>query len=514
MFTADDVFQIEQKGIALKEINAQMLNFKHGFPFAKLASAATINDGIWQFADDEIDFYVHLYKEDSPLRKITKFVPASGAATRMFKMLFEYRDFLIKSPDEAKDAIETDHFKEVKEFFERLDQFAFHRSLKSICVENNLDLELLLMEHNHLQILNLVLNEEGLNYSKMPKALLRFHRYIDRSRLALEEHLVESSQYATDSERIARIHFTVSPEHQALFVEHIHQIIEHYEKAFDVTFEIGYSIQKPSTDIIAVDMNNQPFREESGELVFRPGGHGALIQNLNDILGDIVFIKNIDNVVPDHLRAVSVRYKQVIGGLLLNLQSQIFKYLKLLEIKMYDLILIEEIENFCTEKLLVDFSKSYEDFADSEKADYLFELLNRPIRVCGMVKNEGEPGGGPFWVIKNDTKSLQIVESSQVNMKDPGQLEIFKSATHFNPVDLVCGLRNYLNEPFNLLEFIDNETGFISEKSKNGKALKAMELPGLWNGAMAKWLTVFVEVPIITFNPVKVVNDLLRPQHQ
>lgn len=514
MFTADDVFQIEQKGIALSKIQTQMLSFKQGFPFANLDSAATINNGIWQFVDDEIDFYVQLYKEESPNRKITKFVPASGAATRMFKMLFEFRDFAAKNPNEVVAALEEDHFKEVKEFFDRIDQFAFHRSLKSICTENNLDLDLLLKEQNYLQILNLVLGEEGLNYSKMPKALLRFHRYIDRSRLALEEHLVESSQYATDSGRIARIHFTVSPEHQALFVEHIHQIIEHYEKAFDVVFEIGYSIQKPSTDIIAVDLNNQPFREESGELVFRPGGHGALIQNLNDILGDIVFIKNIDNVVPDHLRAISVRYKQVIGGLLISLQNQIFNYLTLLEAKKYDLVLLNEIENFCIDKLLIDFNTSYEEYSDAVKADYLFELLDRPIRVCGMVKNEGEPGGGPFWVIKNDTKSLQIVESSQVNMKDPVQLEIFKSATHFNPVDLVCGLRNYLNEPFNLLDFVDNETGFISEKSKNGKVLKAMELPGLWNGAMAKWLTVFVEVPIITFNPVKVVNDLLRPQHQ
>ncbi|MCD4720334.1 MAG: DUF4301 family protein, partial [Desulfobacula sp.] len=353
-----------------------------------------------------------------------------------------------------------------------------------------------------------------LDYGKLPKGLLKFHRYEHSNRVALEEHLVEAAMYGVSKNKKAYVHFTVSPEHLEKFKTQVDQVKDEYEKLFDITFEISYSVQKSSTDMIAVDMNNEPFREKDGSLLFRPGGHGALIENLNDLEADLIFIKNIDNVVPDRLKEITTTYKKVIGGLLLKLQSKTFEFLKELE-KSESTNLIEKIEAFAQSDLNIKIPNGFNELGPDEKKSFLFRHLNRPIRICGMVKNEGEPGGGPFWVKNSKGEvSLQVVESSQVNASDEEQMKILQSSTHFNPVDLVCGTRNYKGESFDLHEFIDPETGFISIKSKDGKNLKAQELPGLWNGAMADWITIFVEVPIITFNPVKTVNDLLRPQHQ
>ncbi|MEM9987451.1 MAG: DUF4301 family protein, partial [Bacteroidota bacterium] len=346
------------------------------------------------------------------------------------------------------------------------------------------------------------------------KGLLQFHQYDNHTRTPAEEHLVEAANYATIGGGTAYLHFTVSPEHRERFQALIDEKKDHYERLFGVTLDVSFSEQKPSTDTIAVDMENQPFRMDDGGILFRPGGHGALIENLNDIDADLVFIKNIDNVVPDRIKGETYRYKQAIAGKLLEYQQQIFAYLSALD-EGGDENLIEEVEKFLKEVLCVLPAEDYLTQNLSEKIESLKALLDRPIRVCGMVKNEGEPGGGPFWV-KNGKGviSLQIAESAQIDTDDPEQKGIMANATHFNPVDLVCSLRNRQGEKYDLLNFRDPSTGFIAYKSKNGRELKAQELPGLWNGAMANWNTIFVEVPIVTFNPVKIVNDLLRPNHQ
>ena len=349
----------------------------------------------------------------------------------------------------------------------------------------------------------------------LPKGLLLFHDYNDEPRLAVEEHLVEAAHYSNDKTNTSRIHLTVSPEHQQKFEEAINTKKEKFEKRFDVDYNIGFSEQHPSTDTIAVNINNEPFRNSDGSLVFRPGGHGALIENLNELKGEIIFIKNIDNIVPDRLKGETYLYKKVLGGLLFKLQKQNFEFLEMLE---DGNLLDEELNQVCAfaeKELNIFIPNAYRGYEKMEKVDFLYNKMNRPIRICGMVKNEGEPGGGPFWVVdENDDESLQIVEASQINFLDESQKIIVNNATHFNPVDLACGVRNYKGVNFDLHEFIDPETGFISIKSKDGKDLKAQELPGLWNGAMADWITVFVETPLITFNPVKTINDLLRPQHQ
>ena len=356
--------------------------------------------------------------------------------------------------------------------------------------------------------------EDGLGYGKLPKALLKFHHYEGFDRLAIEEHLVEAARYATDNGGVARLHFTVSTEHEKPFLEAIHSVQSQYEHDYGVRYDITYSFQKPSTDTVAIDANGELFRESDGKLLFRPGGHGALIENLNDLQQEIVFIKNIDNIVPESKSAATITFKKVLAGLLLKLQQQTFEYLEVLDGGDVTEEELSEMIAFARKQLMIDIPGFVEQYDVYEKTDFLYDCLNRPMRVCGMVKNEGEPGGGPFWVKnQNDEVSLQIIESSQINHGKADQEDIFKASTHFNPVDLVCGCWNYKGEAFNLTDYVDPNTGFVSSKSKDGRELKALELPGLWNGAMADWITVFVEVPIETFNPVKTVNDLLKPMH-
>jgi len=349
----------------------------------------------------------------------------------------------------------------------------------------------------------------------LPKGLLKFHAYQEGNRLAIEEHLVEGAVYGQDDQKKVHLHFTVSPEHQQKFEEAVAQVKEKYAQKYRVDIRIDFSQQKPATDTLSVDMNNEPFRENDGSLLFRPGGHGALIENLNELEAELIFIKNIDNIVPDKHRQPTYDYKKVIGAYMIEIQEKVFDYLESLEIGNFDEALMDEIFAFMESDLFIHVPKFIRQKELMEQVDWAYQMLNRPIRVCGMVKNEGEPGGGPFLVTdENGMDSLQIVESSQIDFSNPTQAEIVKNATHFNPVDLVCGVYNFQGEKFDLKEFVDPKTGFISIKSKGGKELKAQELPGLWNGAMADWISLFVEVPIETFNPVKIINDLLRPMHQ
>jgi hypothetical protein len=371
-----------------------------------------------------------------------------------------------------------------------------------------------LAEGQYKAVAKAMLAEEGLNYGKLPKGLLKFHKYADGSRTPLEEHLVQGALYAKAGDGNVNVHFTVSPEHRALFEKLVAEKAQGYAAQHNATFDISFSEQKSSTDTVAANADNTPFRNADGSLLFRPGGHGALIENLNDIDGDIVFIKNIDNVVPDRLKGDTVTYKKLLAGLLVDLQKQAFAYLEKLDSGKYTMEELREMLQFVQKRL---FCKNPETkvLEDTELAIYLRQKLNRPMRVCGMVRNVGEPGGGPFLAYNPDgTISLQILESSQIDMADPEKKAMFEKGTHFNPVDLVCAIKNYKGEKFDLPKYVDKATGFISSKSKDGKELKALELPGLWNGAMSDWSTVFVEVPLSTFNPVKTVNDLYREQHQ
>ena len=515
MFNEKDLKQIQSKGIDLQTIDFQIENFKQGFPYINLVSPATRQNGIIFFNEKETKELSDFYTENAKNKNILKFVPASGAASRMFKHLFEFRDNYKGTDEDYKKFLEDKSFNSVYNFFDKIKNFAFYDDLKAVMLKHGLNIEQCIKSKDFVTVIDFLLSEKGLNYAKLPKGLLKFHNYPDGSRMSVEEHLVEGAVYCKDKNNNVAIHFTVSPEHKKEFSKEVNRVKGKYEKYFNVKFNIDFSIQKSSTDTIAVDMDNKPFREQDQSLLFRPGGHGALIENLNDLEGEIIFVKNIDNIVPDKLREPTYLYKKVIAGYLLKLRKKTFEYLEMLEKGNLNNSQLDEIENFAENKLEIRIEDNFKNLTKHEKTKYLFDKLNRPMRICGMVKNEGEPGGGPFLIRNSKSEnSLQIVESSQIDLKNPEQNNIIQQATHFNPVDLVCSVKDYKGEPFDLKKYVDPSTGFISVKSKNGKNLKAQELPGLWNGAMADWITVFVETPIITFNPVKTVNDLLRKQHQ
>lgn len=508
MFSEKDKSQIETRGSQIETIESQIIKFQNGFPYLQIEAAASVGKGIIRLSEEDLVKRIDLYdRKVSEGTKSLKFIPASGAASRMFKSLFEALKAFEKGNSESIVFAEN---KAAKEYTEKFEKFAFATQLQTYVLKEGEKLT----GKNQIDFL---LNSKGFNYGSLPKGLLKFHVYKKSNRTAFEEHLVEGAKYAKDNNGVAKLHFTVSPEHQPEFEKLLTKIKENYEKELNVKFDISFSQQKPSTDTIAVDLENKPFRENNGKLLFRPAGHGALIENLNDLDADVIFIKNIDNVVPDRLKKPTIDYKKALAGVLLKHQDKLFFYQKELNDKgptALDSAFLASAANFL-ENILN--TKPVENQYYTEKEElyhYLKEKLNRPLRVCGMVKNEGEPGGGPFWAINNDgTVSLHVVESSQIDQESVQQQNIVKNASHFNPVDLVCATKNYKGERFNLTEFTDPETGFISKKSKDGKELKAQELPGLWNGAMSNWNTLFVEVPIETFNPVKTVNDLLRKQH-
>ena len=501
-----DELILQEKGISKEQIEEQLHFFETGFPFLKIVAPAVIGKGITVVDNEKGNFYINKwesYRQKEGVN-IVKFVPASGAASRMFKDLYEFLESDSEAPQKSS----------VKEFFSQIEKFAFYEELNKACLKNERATIAELIKNNKLKaVVENLLLEKGLNYGFLPKGLLLFHSYPDEKRTPVQEHLVEGALYAANAANDVNIHFTVSHQHKALFEKHIRETLEKYQQKFNVRYHVSFSEQKSSTDTLAVDMNNRPFRE-NGKLVFRPGGHGALLENLNDLFADIIFIKNIDNVVPDSFKEITVKYKKIIAGVLIDVQQKCFDYLKELENNYLTEDRLKEMLRF-TESTLCIYHPEANSFGADTLKKYLIRKLNRPIRVCGMVKNTGEPGGGPFLTINNDgTVSPQILESSQINLNNQEDKQKMENSTHFNPVDLVCSVKNYKGEKFDLMQYVDKNTGFISIKSKNGKELKALELPGLWNGSMSDWNTVFVEVPIETFNPVKTVNDLLRPQHQ
>ncbi len=505
MFTKDDLALLQEKNISQQQIDAQLNYFKSGFPFLNIVNAASVEKGILRVSEADEKEYLTAWQDFLKTDKqVTKFVPASGAASRMFKDLFAF-------VDAGYDAPET---KFEKTFFDNIEKFAFYDALNEACKKNfGKTISELTEASNYKAVVRALLSIDGLNYGNLPKGLLLFHSYEEGNRTPVGEHMTEGTLYAKDKNGEVNLHFTVSEEHKELFELLVAARKLGYELKLDAKFKVSYSVQKPSTDTLAVDMENNPFREDDGSLLFRPGGHGALIENLNDIDSDIIFIKNIDNVVPDRLKNDEARYKQLLAGVLVKMQQRAFGYLQELTSGECSSDKLQEILKFTEKELCIVPNKSFAD--DEELKNYLIAKLDRPFRVCGMVKNVGEPGGGPFIAENPDgTASLQILESSQIDKNDTKAVDAFKHGSHFNPVDLVCGVKCYKNNKFDLTKFVDKNTGFISQKSKSGKDLKALELPGLWNGAMSDWNTIFVEVPISTFNPVKTVNDLLREEHQ
>jgi hypothetical protein len=504
LFSSKDIAQLHALKIPQSEAEQQIDNFKKGFHYLKVIAPATPLKGIIQLSAVRLKEEIARFEQFEGA--ILKFTPASGAASRMFKSLYEAEAALA-----AGEQIDWNSkaMKSVKAFFDGIKNVAFYEDIKSLLVKQNINIDAL-SENDYLPLLQTLLNAHGLNYGSLPKGLLKFHRAANGTRTALEEHLVEAALYAKDKRGTARLHFTVSPEHKVLFETLITQVKKAYEDVFSVQYEISFSEQKKNTDTLAVDSDNQPFRNVDGSMLFRPGGHGALIENLNEQKADLVFVKNIDNVAPDAFKQEAVRYKKALAGVLLQLQQQIFFYWQALKTNASD-TLFAQIQHFYQNELSFQFPQGWE----KDKKTYLQKILHRPIRVCGMVKNEGEPGGGPFIAINPDgSASLQIAESSQLNLNEPAIRKLVEGSTHFNPVDLVCSYRDAEGNYFDLKQYRDPATGFISIKSKDGKVLKAQELPGLWNGAMSNWNTTFVEVPLITFSPVKTVNDLLRKEHQ
>lgn len=486
MFTSTDLKQIAAHGVSMSDVERQMNNFKCGFDFLKIDAPASAGDGVEILDKNAQNRLTSLYDGVARSKKIVKFVPASGAATRMFKDLFEF-------VDTGRRTTVVDQLLAHKE------SIAFWPLLSPLLPQGASD---------EMIVRSIIM--QPLGYGAKPKAMIPFHRYGESIRCAIEEHLVEGAAYAGCADGV-NIHFTLSDEHIPMVEELLERVTGGYSRSYGVEYHLSHSIQKNSTDTIAVNPDNTPFRTADGRLLFRPAGHGALVENLGEIDADIIFVKNIDNVTTDALRGDTVHWKRVLAGLLVERQRAAFEMIRQLESGCGN-ELLPRVREFIEHDMHVKLPAGFELLPAERQIEFIMVKLRRPIRVCGVVRNEGEPGGGPFWVHNADgTRSLQIAESSQI---DPRQKDLMASATYFNPVDLVCGVRRPDGGRYDLRRFVDPSTGFISAKSKEGRELKAQELPGLWNGAMADWNTIFVEVPVSTFSPVKVVTDLLRRQHQ
>lgn len=491
MFSKEQVKQIEERGSSQEKIKHQLSQFKKGFEMLEIVSAATPSRGIKLLSKDEQFSYIERYSQFRG--EVCKFVPASGAATRMFKELYDGLNTLHNNRELAQNS-------PTKKFLKEIHKYPFYKELSR---------HLNIAEASDKEILETLLLNHGISYGNLPKGLIEFHNYGDKVRSAFEEQICEASKYAVNSQGVAKLVISVSPEHLSLFKKTLEENLSYYQEQYQCRFDITFTVQKPSTDTVAVDLNNNLVKDEEGGLLFRPAGHGALIENLNDIDCDLVIIKNIDNVAREEFTVDTVWWKKVLLGYLLDIQEQIFGYLSALDGERNEKLILE-VKQFIKSTLCIDLPEVPEQI----EKEFLKSRLNRPLRVCGMVKNLGEPGGGPFLVKDADgAVTLQILEGAQIDMNSATAKEIVENSTHFNPVDLVCALKDYKGNKFELPRYVDAETGFISIKSIEGESIKALELPGLWNGAMSRWNTVFVEVPITTFSPVKTVFDLLRPEH-
>ena len=507
-FSEKDILQIDEKGISTKEVEEQIEIFKRGNIKVNIIEAATVGNGISKIESTEKHELIEFYDSEKNNHSVLKFVPASGAASRMFKALHTFNDEFDPEKHELREYLDSTGDSSLQRFFNHLDKLPFYDHAIEKTKKNHSNYSDLSHDAQHKVLVQTILNSDGLYLSNLPKGLVPFHKYNQHIATAFEEHLFEAAKFIAVN-GVAKLHFTVAEGDKEKFQGEWKEIQERVEEKTGVKFEIEYSYQDPKTDTIAVDNDFEPFRTEEGDLFFRPGGHGALIENMNQLDEEIVFVKNIDNVVTEEKVQNVVDHKKMLGGRLFQVQKKIFEYLNMLDSGENSQEQLNEIGKFLNEEL---FLKSSSEEVTSE---YLKEKLHRPLRICGMVKNEGEPGGGPFLVKdKNGEISLQIIEGAQIDNNNPEQAKIAREATHFNPVDIVCSLKDHKGKSYDLNAYVDEDMSFIADKTKDGKPLKALERPGLWNGGMAKWNTIFVEVPVETFNPVKTVSDLLKESHQ
>lgn len=511
-YTKEDLKNFKHRNIKAEEIDRQLANFKNGFDYVTLTEPATVDNGIIRITPEEEERLLTNFEQVRQKYDLLKMVPASGSATRMFKDLFTFLETYQGTEEEFLEFVQQKSAGSMYEFFRKMEELPFYNRLAAALWHDGKDINKMLAKREFNEILKYILGKKGLNYGNTPKGLVDFHIYRDFVRTAFDEHIVEGALYCNNG-KVSHLHFTVSEEYLNLFNARLKKVTKVFEKMFNVKYDVTFSVQKPATDTVSIDANGEILRDEEGKIVFRPGGHGALIHNLNELKADIIFIKNIDNVIPDRSKGDTVKYKELLAGTLLDIQHKVFGYISLLDKKPTDEQL-QEIEAFMPSIGYKEAEgKTFKD--RKERIKHLHQLLDRPIRICGMVRNEGEPGGGPFWVKTKDGSSrLMIIESAQINLKDKEQKKIFDHSTHFNPVDLVCGVKNHKGKKFDLEKFIDPGQGFITNKSYKGKDIKVQELPGLWNGAMSNWITVFVEVPLTTFTPVKTVFDLFRFEHR
>lgn len=508
IFSPGDIEQIKEKGLTVSQVNSQLETFKNGLPPVRIASPATIEKGILRLSDEDLKHYSSCFEQEKARTRIGKFVPASGQATRMFKFLFEFLECFNPEEDKSSDFLGKPEFKLLNFFNDNKHRLPFYNRLQEGIKSSN-------PKYNDelYALIKFMLDEKGLHLGGLPKGLIDFHIYGDKARTAFEEHLHEALSYLKCDNKI-KLHFTVSPDHRPLFKSKLAEIRRAFEKENRCKLEVSFSVQDPSTDTLAVNPDNSPFRDENGNLVFRPSGHGALLLNLDALEEDLVFLRNIDNVATEKRNAEISIYRSALAGLLIEKKNIAFELLAQLNDADPDTEKLNSLCQIAKDELNIFESENMESVSKPDRIKWLRSELERPIRVCGMVKNEGQPGGGPFWVAERDgSVSLQIVELAQIDRDQPDQAGILSKATHFNPVDIVCWLTNSEGQPYNLLKFSDPDSAFISEKTHMGKPLKAMEMPGLWNGGMANWMTFFVEVPLSSFNPVKTVNDLLGPMH-
>lgn len=498
-FSKGNILQIKKLSLTAKDVEKQTALYRRGSNFLKLNRSCTMNDGILSVSKTQRDKLIRLYEKKAERFKIIKFVPASGAASRMFAEWF-------MALDSGK--VNSPTFK--KSFLRNLQKYPFYPLLKQ-----NKRAFKFIEQKDIKKILDYVLKERGLNFGCLPKALIPFHRYSATGiRTALEEHLFEAAQYTRSAKDLCNLHFTVSEEYKGDITKKIKAVKPKYEKLYRAKYKISLSVQSPSTNTLAVDENNYPMRDSSGNLIFRPGGHGALLKNLQNLDADFIFVKNIDNVVPEKVFKKILPYKKMLGGLAIKIQEELSSVLHVLEGEKINARQISQIKNYCFSRLNTKFPRNLSKLSLKNQAKIIFSLIDRPLRICAMVKNEGEPGGAPFWVEERDgSQTLQIVESGHVKKSDKKQMAIWSTAQYFNPVDMVCCTKDYQGKKFNLDDYVNNSAYLITVKNEKGRLLKALELPGLWNGGMAYWNTVFVELPIMVFNPVKTVNDLLRPEH-
>ncbi|WP_037317591.1 DUF4301 family protein [Salegentibacter sp. Hel_I_6] len=513
-FSEIDILQIEEKGLSTQEVERQIQIFERGNIKVDIQQAATLGNGIFAYNVEEQKKLIQTFEDKKDKLGLLKFVPASGAATRMFKAFHNFANDFDPESESLRDYLDRKEDKSLQLFFEKIEKLPFYDAAYKKAKENHSDFSEKSNDQQNLVLVKTMLYENGLGLSDLPKGLVPFHSYNDFTATAFEEHLHSAAKYLSVN-GVTKLHFTVAEGDKEKFEDEFEKIKERVEEVTQTKFEISYSYQDPKTDTIAVDRENNPFRDEDNKMFFRPGGHGALIENLNQQEADLIFIKNIDNVVVATNLPKVVEMKEMLGGKLIALQEQVFEYMQNLDGGNNSEAKLDEIADFLESELFVKVTSTFAKFTGEEKTQYLCRKLDRPLRVCGMVKNEGEPGGGPFLVKNEDGEiSLQIIEGAQIDQDNEEQLRILNNSTHFNPVDIVCSLKNHKGENFDLHNYVDENMSFIANKTKDGKPLKALERPGLWNGGMAYWNTVFVEVPVETFNPVKTVAGLLKPSHQ